>query len=170
MEREHGSVNVSSLLAGAAIGGVVALLYAPKSGSETRRLLKTKAETAREEAQELAEHARRLAEDKAHGLGLSKLERKVRKDKEMDNKTLGIGFLAGTLVGAAIGVLYAPRPGRETRGIIKTKAEHTAEEALHVAEHARDRAVERLERAKSAVASAKKRAEEEQQEEERATS
>jgi gas vesicle protein len=32
-----------SILAGAAIGGAVALLYAPKSGKETRRLIKDKA-------------------------------------------------------------------------------------------------------------------------------
>ena len=30
------------LLAGAAIGGVIALLYAPRSGKETRRLIKDK--------------------------------------------------------------------------------------------------------------------------------
>lgn len=81
----------------------------------------------------------------------------------MDNKTLGMGFLAGALVGAAVGVLYAPRPGKETRGIIKTKVEHTAEEALHAAEYARDLAAERLDRAKAAVAEAKKRAEDEQE-------
>ncbi len=35
------------ILAGAAIGGVIALLYAPRSGKETRELLKSKAvETA----------------------------------------------------------------------------------------------------------------------------
>lgn len=163
MERQQRSGHASVLLAGAVIGGVLALLYAPKTGAETRNLLKSKAEIAREEARELAEHARRLAEEKAHGLGLSQIERRVRKDKDMDNKTLGMGFLAGALVGAAVGVLYAPRPGKETRGIIKTKVEHTAEEALHAAEYARDLAAERLDRAKAAVAEAKKRAEDEQE-------
>lgn len=165
METQHRSGHASGLLAGAVIGGVLALLYAPKSGAETRKLLKTKAEIAREEAHELAEHARRLAEEKAHGLGLSKFERKLRKDDAMDNKTLGMGFLAGALVGAALGVLYAPRPGKETRGIIKTKVEHTAEEALQAAEYARDLAAERLERARAAVAAAKKRAGDEEEQE-----
>ncbi len=159
MGTEHRSGHATGLLTGAVIGGVLALLYAPKSGQETRKLLKSKAEMAREEAHEVAERARRLADEKIHGL--SSVERKIRRKEEMDSKTLGMGFLAGALVGAAVGVLYAPRAGKETRGIIKSKAEHTAEEAVHVAEYARDLAAERLEKAKSAVASAKRRAEEE---------
>ena len=33
-----------------------------------------------------------------------------------------IGFLVGILAGAAIGILYAPKPGRETRAMLKEKA------------------------------------------------
>ena len=169
METQHRSGHASGLLAGAVIGGVLALLYAPKSGAETRKLLKTKAEIAREEAHELTEHARKYAEEKAHGLGLSKLERKMRKDEDMNKKSMGMGFLAGALVGAALGVLFAPKSGKETRGIIKDKVEHTAEEALQAAEHARDLALERIESAKAAVAAAKKGAVDEVKKE-RATS
>lgn len=41
------------LLAGAAIGGVVALLFAPQSGEETRAMIKGKAEHLKERAQEV---------------------------------------------------------------------------------------------------------------------
>ena len=44
-----------------------------------------------------------------------------------ENKDTGlsftIGFLFGAVVGAAIGFLYAPKPGRETRELLKHKAE-----------------------------------------------
>ncbi len=33
-----------------------------------------------------------------------------------------IGFLVGVLAGAAIGILYAPKPGKETRAMLKEKA------------------------------------------------
>jgi gas vesicle protein len=36
--------------------------------------------------------------------------------------TLGIGLGIGILVGAVLGILYAPKSGKETRQIIKTKA------------------------------------------------
>jgi gas vesicle protein len=47
------------LLAGAVIGGVIALLYAPKSGKETRQLIKDKAtevvDAVKEDATEVAD-------------------------------------------------------------------------------------------------------------------
>ncbi len=33
------------------------------------------------------------------------------------------GLVAGALVGAAAGILFAPKPGRESRGIVGAKAE-----------------------------------------------
>lgn len=40
-----------------------------------------------------------------------------------------IGFLFGALAGVAIGLTYAPRPGRETRDIIRYHAEALREKA-----------------------------------------
>ena len=37
----------------------------------------------------------------------------------------GLGILVGAALGAAIGILYAPRPGREMRALIKEKAMET---------------------------------------------
>ncbi len=42
---------------------------------------------------------------------------------------IGLAFLGGALLGAGIGLLYAPRSGRETREQIKDLA-HRAEEEL----------------------------------------
>ena len=44
---------LTGLLAGAAIGGIIALLYAPKSGKETREQLKKKFSELEEELENL---------------------------------------------------------------------------------------------------------------------
>ena len=43
MNRDHACGFGIGLLTGAVIGGVIALLYAPKTGKETRQLIKEKA-------------------------------------------------------------------------------------------------------------------------------
>jgi gas vesicle protein len=53
------------LLAGAVIGGAIALLYAPQSGKETRAMLKSKALEARERTLEVAEQVKDFAADTA---------------------------------------------------------------------------------------------------------
>ena len=40
-----------------------------------------------------------------------------------------VGFLVGAVVGLAVGFLYAPRPGQETRELLKEKAERAREKA-----------------------------------------
>lgn len=56
-----GSVAVAFAI-GALAGAVVALLYAPASGEETRRKLATKAREGREKASELAREGREFLE------------------------------------------------------------------------------------------------------------
>ncbi len=46
------------LLIGAAVGGVVAMLYAPRSGEETRAMLRQKAQQTKEKAQGVMEQTR----------------------------------------------------------------------------------------------------------------
>ena len=42
---------------------------------------------------------------------------------DKDAGTFAIGFLIGAITGVAIGFLYAPKSGRETRALLKEKAE-----------------------------------------------
>ena len=58
-----------SLLAGAAIGGAVALLYAPKSGKETRQLIKDKASGMADAVKENASGAFHRVQEAASGVG-----------------------------------------------------------------------------------------------------
>jgi gas vesicle protein len=156
MEREGHS---TALLTGAMLGGLLALLYAPKRGTEIRKLLMSKAELAREEAQELADYARHLVEEKTHDLRPTVLQRHTRTEDGMDKHALKVGFCAGAIIGGLVGMLYAPRPGKETRQLWKNKAEETLEDALAVAEQARDQATERVKKAKAAIVAAKRDAE-----------
>jgi gas vesicle protein len=44
-----------------------------------------------------------------------------------DNKDTFLAFVLGSLIGAALGVLYAPKSGRETRSNIKKFGEEIAD-------------------------------------------
>lgn len=55
--------------------------------------------------------------------------------------SFAVGFLLGAVVGIAIGFLYAPKPGEETRALLKEKVEMAAEKAKETAEKAKKTAV-----------------------------
>ena len=52
-----------------------------------------------------------------------------------------VGFILGVVAGAAIGLLYAPKPGVETRELLREKAERAAEKAREAAAKAKEVAV-----------------------------
>ncbi|MCL2679864.1 MAG: YtxH domain-containing protein [Coriobacteriia bacterium] len=55
---------------------------------------------------------------------------------------MGGKFLAGGIIGAVIGVLFAPKAGTETRAFIKEKAQAYMDNADVMSDNVRDRAVE----------------------------
>ena len=60
-------------------------------------------------------------------------------------------FLAGLGVGAVVGVLYAPKSGDETRDVIRSKAQESAERARHHARRAREQANDWMDRGRDVV-------------------
>lgn len=58
------------------------------------------------------------------------------------SKDSGAGFFAGLIIGAviglAVGFLYAPQPGDETRRMVKEKASSIKEQAAKVAGRVRE--------------------------------
>jgi len=62
-------------------------------------------------------------------------------DENKTAKGLLIGFLAGTVVGAVIALLYAPKPGKELRADIKQKASDLKEDAEEYLKIAKQKAV-----------------------------
>ncbi|KAB2925794.1 MAG: YtxH domain-containing protein [Bacteroidetes bacterium] len=74
-----------------------------------------------------------------------------------------IGFLAGGVIGAVIALLYAPKPGKELRADIRTKAGEVAENAEEYVSAARHKAIDIINEGKrkseGLITEAKKRAE-----------
>ena len=70
---------ITGLLAGVAIGGVIALLYAPKSGKETREQLKQKLEELEKEFENLKGKAKEKSGQIRKDLAdrLSELQREI---------------------------------------------------------------------------------------------
>ncbi len=61
------------------------------------------------------------------------------------------GFILGAIVGVTIGFLYAPQPGKQTRELLKEKAEKTKAKASEVAEKSKEAAAEARERVEEKV-------------------
>ena len=64
------------------------------------------------------------------------------------NTGFGAGMLIGLLVGTAVALLYAPRSGRETRALLRTKAEESRVKADELIHEAKERARRIIEDAK----------------------
>jgi gas vesicle protein len=62
-----------------------------------------------------------------------------------------VWFLAGLGVGALVGVLYAPRPGSETRDVLRARAEEGRDYVRGRAREARDQATEWADRGRDVV-------------------
>jgi len=60
-----------------------------------------------------------------------------------------IGLIVGAALGLAIGFLFAPRSGTETRQLLKEKAEATREKAAAAARKVRETAGEAVKRARA---------------------
>jgi gas vesicle protein len=62
-----------------------------------------------------------------------------------------VGFIMGAAVGAILGLLYAPRPGRETRDLIRDRFEDVKLKAVDVVDGVRDEAGVVKDKAKSVL-------------------
>ncbi|MBI2832583.1 MAG: YtxH domain-containing protein [Chloroflexi bacterium] len=57
-----------------------------------------------------------------------------------NSSDLVLGLVVGAFIGLAIGLLYAPRPGRETRQLLKERVEETTENAAEAIEKVKETA------------------------------
>ncbi len=75
-----------------------------------------------------------------------------KKEGIMGNKDtasgFGIGFALGAVIGITMGLLYAPKPGKETREILRDKASTVASKVKQAAIQVKTKAAQRIEAAK----------------------
>lgn len=64
-------------------------------------------------------------------------------------------FLLGLGVGVALGIVFAPKSGEETRTLIKSKAGESKDYLVRQSENLRDTATEYVDKGKSAIRSQK---------------
>ena len=62
-----------------------------------------------------------------------------------------VWFLAGLGLGALVGVLYAPRPGSETRDVLRARAEEGRDYMRGRAQEARDQAAQWADRGREVL-------------------
>jgi gas vesicle protein len=70
---------------------------------------------------------------------------------DRDSTSFITGLILGTMVGLAIGFLYAPQPGEETRKLLKEKAEIAKQKAAEAAEKLKQTATETTKKLKTAL-------------------
>ena len=66
--------------------------------------------------------------------------------------------MAGVLIGVAVGLLFAPRSGKETRDLLAGKAGQLKEKALDVADEVRFQAEDAADKARAAAIDATRKA------------
>jgi len=80
-----------------------------------------------------------------------------------NNNSFLVGFLAGSVVGAIVALLYAPKPGKELRADIKNKTGEIVDNAEEYVSAAKNKAVDIINEGKrkseGLISEAKKRAE-----------
>lgn len=86
MSEDNGASKLGFFLAGVGIGAILALLFAPKSGKETRGYIAQKAGEGREYVKSKSEELRRQAED-----AVEKGKDMVTKQKELLSAALEAG-------------------------------------------------------------------------------
>ena len=70
---------------------------------------------------------------------------------------VAIGFVAGMVVGGVLGILFAPRSGKETRALLAEKAVEVKEKVVDLAYEIEDKTAVVVDKVRETAAELKKR-------------
>lgn len=156
--------SMTNILLGGLVGAAAGMLLAPRSGEDTRVAIKDIGKALRDQMGDSADSALSMASDmtKENRKMASKLTKQAkdraaevqRRGKAIkailqgedipDQKSMAgtfiSGILLGSIIGAAVGMIVAPRPGSETRAVLRDKGMQLKDQMSQTASTARDRA------------------------------
>ncbi len=121
------------VLAGGALGAGLALLLAPKSGSEIREDLKRVANRfsqAVDIGKDLYGESKVFVNKAVEAGKKAYVEEKPLEPLNNEGRSFLVPILASSIIGAGIALLLAPKPGRETREDLKRFASSARERGV----------------------------------------
>lgn len=158
-EEESSSVVWPVLISGA-IGAGLALLLAPKSGKDIRSDISRLASRTGEQATEALEETKSAASE-AYQTGRQSLAQAQEAISEASDSSEGRSLLVPILVsgaiGAAVALLFAPKPGREVVSDLKDFASTAYEKGKGYYEQGMSSVRETMEKGKEAAAETKEK-------------
>jgi gas vesicle protein len=113
---------LTSVLVGGTVGAGIALLLAPKSGSETRKDLRRAADRVTHTVdigKDLYGEGKEFVSKAVEASKKAYVENKPLEIRSSMGRPLMVSILASGIIGAGIGLLLAPKAGKETRAELK---------------------------------------------------
>jgi gas vesicle protein len=111
MNSNNSGSSILTLVTGAAIGAALGVLFAPEGGEQTRKKL---VKTAKRYAEPIVEKVKKGVED-VYDWTEEITPSMLKKEEKNDTGSFFLTALLAIPVGAALGILFAPAPGSETR-------------------------------------------------------
>ena len=140
LTNRKGSI-LTLVLAGGALGAGLALVLAPKSGSEIRKDLKRVANRfthAVDIGKDLYGEGREFVGKAVEAGKKAYVEEKPLEPLSNEGRSLLVPILASGIIGAGIALLLAPKSGRDTREDLKRFASSTREKAVSAIDKGKD--------------------------------
>ncbi len=129
------------VLVGSALGAGLALLLAPKAGSETRKDLKrlgNRLSQALDIGKDLYGESKVFVNKAVEAGKKAYVEEKPLEPLSNEGRSLLVPILASGIIGAGVALLLAPKSGRETREDLRQFASSTREKVVSAIDKGKD--------------------------------
>jgi gas vesicle protein len=144
----------ANIVIGTLVGAGAALLFAPKSGQQIRKDIAEQAHLISDQASKFSNEAAKMARQKAEKAQkqVERAQKQVARTQMPDLREINFrkkenntgkwiaGIAIGSMIGAAIALLYAPKSGRQMREQLRREADELGSRATHMARETADQA------------------------------